>query len=166
MTSISEIVELRCLVSFLGEKDAHGWWNTSFLGATGQRYLAFNFPRSSVSAGVNAVTQAACQLHDERIGRGRVFHLFRLPAGMEEEIHSSLLRSEVAERLIESIPDVAAATRNLEELASGRADTSQGPVAIGTQADILKKSTLAKLAACYLNAFRNGTRVFPYFEGD
>jgi len=161
-----ELISTRLLVAFLGEKEQLGWWNTGFLGSTGQRYLGFNFPRSSLSAGMNAATHAACQLHDERIGRGRVFHLFRLPSSMEEEIHASLLDDKVQESLLELIPDRDAALRSLATIAKERDKAHEGPVTIGGKDDIQKKNSVSKLAAYYLHAFNNGTKVFPYFEGN
>jgi hypothetical protein len=63
---IDKLLQLRVLVSYLGEKDQFNWWDTSFLGKTGQKFLEINFPRSAFSAGVHSVTEAAKQLHDRR----------------------------------------------------------------------------------------------------
>ena len=96
MTNKNEIMkklnQIRLLVGFLGEKSQFNWWDTNFLSPTGLQFLSINFPRSYFSAGVNSVTTAAMRLHDERIGKGGVYHLFRLPSAVEETIHGELLQ--------------------------------------------------------------------------
>lgn len=93
---IDKLLELRILVGYLGEKDQFNWWDTLFLDQTGRRFLQVNFPRSVFAAGVHSVVEAAKQLHDQRIGRGRVFHLFRLPAFSEESLHHELMNADPA----------------------------------------------------------------------
>ncbi len=101
---ILKLVKIRTLVAFLGEKDQYNWWDTSFLGETGLKYLKLNFPRSIFLAGVTSVTEAAKKLHDERIGKGMVYHLFRLPFNIEERIHA-ILRDMKEEDTIKMIED-------------------------------------------------------------
>jgi len=91
---IDKLLHLRILVGYPGEKDQGNWWDTSFLNKTGQKFLEINFPRSAFAAAVHSVTEAAKQLHDRRIARGRVFHLFRLPATAEEKFHLQLLNTD------------------------------------------------------------------------
>ena len=43
----------------------------------------YNFPRAPDFAAANATTAAAKRLHDERIGKRRCVHLFRLALGDE-----------------------------------------------------------------------------------
>lgn len=47
---VGRITLLRALVAFLGAKDQYGWWDCSFLGVTGRKYLAIIHPRSYVSS--------------------------------------------------------------------------------------------------------------------
>lgn len=97
---IDKLLHLRILVGYPGEKDQGNWWDTSFLNKTGQKFLEINFPRSAFAAAVHSVTEAAKQLHDRRIARGRVFHLFRLPATAEEKFHLQLLNTDFREELL------------------------------------------------------------------
>src|SRR5262245_51587114 len=85
-TRIEQLAVVRALVAFLGEKDQFGWWDCSFLGSTGRKYLAITFPRSYIAAGVMAACEAARRVHDARIGKGRVYHLFRLRHATERRL--------------------------------------------------------------------------------
>ena len=91
---LKELLTIRVLVAFLGEKDQFGWWRARFLGAMGDRFLAFTFPRSVFVAGVTAASEAGKAFHDQRIGKGSVFHLFRLPQTIERRMHHILLSSK------------------------------------------------------------------------
>jgi hypothetical protein len=85
---IEQYAVLRILVGFLGEKDQFNWWDCSFLNATGRKFVAIDYPRSSLAAAANAATEAARRVHDARIGKGGVFHLFRLPHAMEQKLRA------------------------------------------------------------------------------
>ena len=85
---------MRVLAAFPGKKISFGWWKTRFLGSVGERFLAFAFPRSAFAAGVTAASEAAKAFHDHRIGKGGVFHLFRLPRNFERRICALLLSPE------------------------------------------------------------------------
>ena len=87
---VEDLIMLRALVGFLGEKPQFNWWDTNFLSETGLKFLGITFPRSSLAAGINSVTAAARRVHDGRIGKKGVYHLFRLPLGIEQIIHESL----------------------------------------------------------------------------
>jgi hypothetical protein len=94
---IEQYAALRILVGFLGEKDQLDWWDCSFLNATGRKFVAIDYPRSSLAAAANAATEAARRVHDSRIGKGRVFHLFRLPHAMEQKLHRHLLEMDAGQ---------------------------------------------------------------------
>ncbi len=76
---MQQYAKLRALVAYLGESASPKWWDTAYLNDVGKKYLIINFPRTSLAAGVNGAGLAAKRLHDERIGRTRVYHLFRFP---------------------------------------------------------------------------------------
>ena len=159
---ISQFVLLRTLVGFLGEKEQESWWNTSFLGNTGLEYLKITFPRSYLSAGVNSVTEAAKRLHDKRIGKSGVFHLFRFPLAIEERIHRALLAS-APESLIETTASSDHALERLGQMASDEIKPSEGPLQIETRDKMLTTNNLSKIAAHYLAAFQAQNQSFPYF---
>jgi hypothetical protein len=73
------LLRLRIAVAYLGEKEQFAWWSTRFLGSTGRRFLEFIYPRSAFAAAVTSASEAAKTFHDFRIGKGRIYHLFRLP---------------------------------------------------------------------------------------
>lgn len=159
--------QLRFAVSFLGERDNAAWWDTGFLGRTGLRYAEFNFPRSTVAAAGVSASEAARRIHDDRIGRGGVFHLFRLPPAIEESVHFAMLHGD-PEPIKCMIADRQTALEALKQMGgAGGVKGVEGPVQVGAVADILTKEAVSALAGHYLNGFLNEKRVFPYFlEGD
>lgn len=162
---IDKLLHLRILVGYLGEKDQGNWWDTSFLNKTGQKFLEINFPRSAFAAGVHSVTEAAKQLHDRRIGRGRVFHLFRLPATAEEKLHLELLNSDPSP-FLKDIASSDQALIALKQLAGSTLDAPEGPVQVGTSKKLLSEFAIEEMAKHYLDAFSSGKQTFPYFNMD
>ena len=160
---IEQIAQIRVLVAFLGEKEQGNWWDTSFLGDTGLDYLRFNFPRTAFLAGVTSVSEAAKKLHDERIGKGRVYHLFRLPFNIEERIHEILrdVKEDTSKKLITNKED---ALELLEGLIDSTVDAPEGPVQIGTSSRIISEFSVSELAKHYANAFKEDKKTFPYFS--
>ena len=69
---------VRLAVAFLGQPESSGWWTSSFLSPNGLAVAQYNFPRGPGYATANATIAAAKRLHDERIGKRRCVHLFRL----------------------------------------------------------------------------------------
>jgi hypothetical protein len=157
--------QLRALVAYLGEKHAFSWWDTVYLDPTGRRYLELNFPRSAAVAGVAAAGAAAKRLHDSRIGRSRVFHLFRFPYEVEERVHSELLQSD-QENLWSKLKDKATAIEALRSLAESTLDAPEGPVQVGTQRHIPTPKGVSELARHYLSAFEQGIVCLPYFSAE
>jgi len=162
---LRSLATLRILVGYLGESDQCDWWRTSFLSATGRRYLEFNFPRTVLSAGINSVSHAAKELHDRRIGRNGVFHLFRLPHAFEQDLHL-LLAGDFKDELNEIIQGRDHAMKALAELAEGEKMQSEGPARIAAIGQMTHRPSLRKLAGCYLWAFENGKQTFPYFTAE
>ena len=159
---IEQFLLLRVLVGFLGEKDQFAWWDTSFLSTVGCKYLGITFPRSGIAAGVVAVTEAACRLHDSRIGQGRVCHLFRLPQVTEQRIHQGVLTGDAA-GLLKVISSREAAFQELESLAKEPESLPDGPVKLGNASGLSTPAAVAKLAGIYFGAFRAGRQCLPYF---
>ena len=159
------LIRLRALVGYLGEKDQFGWWDTNFLSPTGLQFLSINFPRSSFSAGVNSVATAARRLHDERIGKGGVYHLFRLPSSVEETVHNELLQMDAA-KLEEMISDKETALENIETMLSNRATVPEGPVQVGRLKNIMSNFAVSEISMHYYDAFKSGKQCFPYFTAD
>ena len=82
--SAKKIVELRVLIGYLGEKNQANWWGSDFLSNTASTFLSPIFNRSLFLAQYQGATAAAAKVHDEAIGVGRIYHLFRFPIGIEQ----------------------------------------------------------------------------------
>lgn len=159
---VEQLALLRSLVAFLGEKDQAGWWDCSFLGATGRKFLAITHPRSHTAAGVIAACKAAQRAHDDRIGKGRVYHLFRLPHVMEQKLQRAVLTQDNAE-LVAIFETKVKALSKLELLAKEHPHTPDGPFKLGDAKAIMSPSTIGKLAAIYHSAFKSAKQSMPYF---
>jgi len=162
-------IRLRLLVGYLGEKSQNGWWATDFLSPVAKAFLEPSFPRTWRIAQYSGVTEAARRVHDEHIGVGNVFHLFRLPAEIEQQLHKQLHMHLLANAGDKSIfaapnnPDLALKT--LEELAGEAHLPAEGPLHVGKLSHIRDLHVLRGIARHYHDAFRAGHRVFPYFVG-
>ena len=159
---VKQLTELRALVGFLGEKRQFNWWDTDFLSPTGLEFLAINFPRSTFAAGCNSIVEAARRLHDERIGKGGVYHLFRLPASLEETVHQEIMKLPT-EKLAEDVKNREVALESLKAVAQDITEGSEGPVLIAGAAELTDPKLLKNLAGQYLAAFIDSKQCFPYF---
>src|SRR5579883_2609864 len=81
------LARLRILIGYLGESAQFGWWSSNFFGPGSKAFLSPVFARTSLLAQYHGVTAAAAKVHDEHIGVGRVYHLFRLPEDLEHALH-------------------------------------------------------------------------------
>lgn len=158
------VVSLRLVVGFLGEKGQAGWWTSSFLDPSARPFLLPVFPKTILLARCRGVTEAAARVHDERIGVGSVFHLFRLPEDLEQSIHRFLEGPETTRRLADTVSDARAAMAYLESLASSKIPSGSGPVRAGTSADLGTATIWGTVAGCYLSGFQRSVEVFPYFS--
>lgn len=162
---IETLLKLRTFVAYLGEKDQFNWWDTSFLGATGLKLLGINFPRSYLSAGINSAAEAAKAVHDSRIGRGRVFHLCRLPAELEANIHGLLLGYDHGQ-LLSLIKCKEETLLSLKNMCGSTLSAPEGPVRVGTSKKIGTEFGIEEMAKHYLDAFASGKKTFPYFSAE
>jgi hypothetical protein len=65
----------------------------------------------------HGVTEAACRVHDERIGVGRVFHLYRLPETIEQRIPDAFQEESLPENVTRCFESSEAAESALAGLA-------------------------------------------------
>jgi hypothetical protein len=63
-----QIVGLRLAVGLLGEQGQSAWWPSGFLGRHAHAFLNPVFGSKTAMAQFSGVTEAACRVHDERIG--------------------------------------------------------------------------------------------------
>lgn len=160
---LSLLATLRIIVGYLGEREQFGWWPSAFFASGSDAFLTPLFAHTRLLAQCNGVTQAAALVHDERIGVGQVYHLFRLPEDIEQGMHH-LLSDDVTRKRAESqLVDQSTALAMLRGLASRPAAEGIGPTRIGSIDDLRTQEAWQAAAAHYLHAFEGGGQVFPYF---
>lgn len=168
-SNVALILRLRALVLALGESADPPWWKTEFLNETGLRFLERLYPRSFFRAAVHAAGKAACEVHDGAVGRVGVYHLFRLPEGLEMEVYEP--RPDADKELIAEIRRRLGKREDLMEVladlsAGGKGDDATGGARlIGQAGELTKAAGLAKAGGVYFRAFREGKPTFPYFTG-
>jgi hypothetical protein len=160
---IADLLRLRAIVAFLGEKKQFGWWDSSLLDPIGQKVMLTIFPRSASISALNASAEAARKVHDERIGRGRVYHLFRLPPITEQNLHTFGMES--APRELRDGLNTETALAALGSFCESESQRGQGPMKIGTAEDLKTNECLTKIATAYFSAFSHNVETFPYFTG-
>ncbi len=164
------VIRLRALVLALGESSKTPWWKTEFMNETGLRFLERLYPRTPVRAAVHAAGRAACEAHDQAVGRVGVYHLFRLPEALEVEMHAvtssddeaffSLFRSCLGQH--ESLLEMIVPFCSGEKLKS----IVTGPKRIDVELNETMIEGLSKAAAVYRDAFKQGKPTFPYFVSE
>ena len=163
MTTLPQrFATVRLAVAFLGQPESASWWTSSFLSPNGLAVAQYNFPRGPGYAAANATIAAAKLFHDERIGKRRCVHLFRLSLVDEVLIQRALQAGGSA-----LLDDVARRREDamgvLEAEAGEVISVESGPVQIGTNADAFTETGLVELAKHYLAAFRQDIHCLPYF---
>ncbi len=157
------LLKLRILVLALGETHHASWWKSQFLSHVGLSFLERIYPRSTFAAAVHSAGRAARAMHDTNVGKGDVFHLFRLSRELERGIES-ILMEETQTLHVQYQPMLMNRAQLLDALevlaGDSAAASSAGPVRL--LAKVGEWTSVA--AAAYLAAFREGNRVFPYFE--
>src|SRR5712691_339692 len=159
---IHQIVGIRLAVGLLGEQGQSAWWPSGFLGRHAQAFLNPVFGSKTRMAQYHGVTEAACRIHDERIGVGRVFHLYRLPETIEQEMAAALQEGSLPEDVTRCFDSTEWAESVLADLAKGPVAAKPGPVRLGGTDMINSPDGVALLAATYRAAFHSGAECYPY----
>lgn len=158
---LAQLLEMRILIGFLGERSQFAWWPTAFYEASSRLFLEPVFSKTSRLAQYHGVLEAARRLHDEHLSVG-TYHLFRLPEEMEQDLHS-ILQSGRYDGLQNSLSESKqAALTALNALAGKGATFSEGPVALGRIQELDQPETLQAFSGAYLTAFLRNARSFPY----
>ena len=156
---ISKFVELRVLVGYLGEKEQQNWWSSSFLSPSGKAFLSPVFPKTSALARVNGASGAAQVAHDDLIGIGDVYHLFRLPENIEYGISQYLAKDD---GVLELIVSEDAARSVLQLLADSESTQGIGPLLLDLGS--VDVTTIGRMASAYCKGFISGEQVYPYYR--
>ncbi len=151
---------MRLLVGYLGEKDQSNWWPTTFICSFSNLFLSPVFPRTTLLSQYHGILEAARRLHDERIGVGSVFHLFRLPEVYEQELHG-ILSDDGPSLSMESFASRDYALAALQKIADGDTSASEGPVKLGGAQDIMTPDGIRDIARSYTAAFAQGVNCYP-----
>lgn len=161
---VQSICETRMLVGFLGEKDKASWWASSFLSPSSRAFLAPIFPNSIFTAQYSGICQAASLVHDEHIGIGKHYHLYRLPDSIERSLLKCIQNNEFAESVERSLSTQETAINRLLGLGSSDIQKSEGPIAIGDYSDDKLDVQLRTCRAHYISAIQEGYKTFPYMR--
>lgn len=157
-----DFVVMRMLVGYLGEKSQFNWWPTSFIGSSSNLFLSPVFPRTTLLSQYHGILEAARRVHDDRIGVGSVFHLFRLPEAHEHDLHT-LINDGGFSLPLESFANKDSAMAALQKIADGETPSNEGPVKLGNAQDIMTSGTIGDIARCYAAAFAQGLASYPYY---
>jgi hypothetical protein len=160
-STLSLYGHLRLLVGYLGEKAQENWWSTTFFDSSSRFFLEPVFVRTTHLAQYNGVREAARRLHDEQIGIGKVFHLFRLPEEMEQDLQQLMINAP--DEWFAEIGSQESALAALRDLSGESITVLEGPQSIGSLELFYRSSGPKALAQHYLEAFEQGIRSFPYF---
>ncbi len=164
--SLINLATLRLVVGYLGEKGQFNWWSSSFLNDTTKKMLEFTFPRTASLAQYEGVSAAAAKIHDEMIGVGETFHLFRLPELLEKSLVNYVQNNSEESDLKAAIHSKDTAMEALTTLAGSASISEEGPVNIGGINDNDWQLSINKIASSYLTAFTNDKKVFPYLRAN
>jgi hypothetical protein len=163
---IDTLAKMRAVVGYLGEKGQHSWWPSVFFATSSTAFLTPAFPRTRLLAQCNGVTRAAAVVHDERIGVGSVYHLFRLPEDLERALYQALHDKTLCEDITALCISKEAALDYLYVEAGSNRTSAIGPTKVGSVSDLMHDEPWRVAAAHYLHGYGSSTQVFPYFVGN
>jgi hypothetical protein len=159
MLAHREIAQVRFAVAFLGESHCAGWWESRFFGPESAPFLCHVFGQNLRVSQFLGSVEAARQHHDRLTGLGPIFHLFRLPEIVEQDLYDYISSSQL------DIPENRDGARNmLVKIARTTPSAAIGPVRIGTPSMVADPVILSRMATIYLCSFDTGQFSFPYFS--
>lgn len=158
-----DMLRLRLAVGFLGERSQPAWWQSGFLGPSAAAFLDPIFGSNRLLTQYRSVSEAARRVHDDRIGVGRVSHLFRLPETTEQLLAAEIGRLREVEPQ-QNVSSEAWAVSVFDELCPAASGHEVGPVRLGPTGAALTQSGLQSTASHYRSAFLGSVQCFPYFS--
>lgn len=157
-----QLARLRLLVGYLGEQHQYHWWPSAFFTPSSMAFLAPMFSKTAFMAQYHGVKAAASRVHDEHIGLGKVYHLFRLPERLERDLYQYLRDKAFVDALGVPLHDKDQALECLATYGDARPASAEGPVLVGTMTELVHGKTFQRLAQHYWSAFARTTHVYPY----
>ncbi len=162
-TQIEKLAMLRAIIGYLGERDQFAWWQSSFFAPGSRAFLQPIVGRTQLLAQCTGVTRAAVLIHDERIGVGNVYHLFRLPEDIEQAVHRMIQDPNIGDRITAKVASKDAALKHLHTEAVSTTGGGIGPTRVGGLHNLRDGNHWRIVAAHYLQAFSRGAETYPYF---
>lgn len=156
------LAELRLLVGYLGENANSKWWGSNFFSSSSDAFLDPVFPRTRMLARYHGVCEAAMLVHDEHIGVGSTYHLYRMPDSVERMSSNALIDAHFQQRLSDTLASTEAAEMRLSELAATDLDKVEGPVALGNYDSANLNWQLQQAASHYSRAFKASYKCYPF----
>lgn len=151
------------VIAQLAEDASHGWWHSRWFSSQSDSFLSPVFGNHTNIARYHGATEAGRLVHDERIGVGQVFHLFRLPTRLELRLFDKA-RHNSSFLLIKPQGSIGDAIKALEQLSRVSISPNSGPIRIGDTKQFNNKKWIGDLASHYLAGFEAGHQTFPYFS--
>lgn len=161
--STQAVADLRMIVGYLGEQSQSNWWSSNFLAPQAKAYLSPIYPRTVVLAQYRGVTEAALRVHDEFIGVGKNYHLFRLPEAIEHAA-ADWVQSQNENHYSEMLGSQESALLVLQGLTGGESRKADGPVAVGEYSATKLSEMLKEASGYYLAAFKSGAKCYPFMR--
>lgn len=156
------VLRLRLIVGFLGERTQFNWWPTAFYESSSRLFLEPIYTKTSVLAQYHGVLEAARRLHDEHLNIGS-YHLFRLPEEVEHALYT-LVSNNINDNPIFNSPDNKKnALEKLKDMAGNNKTVNEGPMVVGKIEDLESIQAVQKTAGAYLAALEQSIKVYPYF---
>lgn len=161
---IKDICNLRLIIGYLGEKDQKSWWNSTFFSKSSKAFLSPTYPKSFLLAQYNGVCKAACLVHDEHIGIGAHYHLYRLPDSIEKSLPNLLKDADFSNSINQILSTKENAIQFLENLYQFKVKKSEGPTSVGDYSDEKLGDLLNTIGSHYLHAMKTDYKSFPYLK--
>ncbi len=102
-------------------------------------------------------------IHDERIGVGDVYHLFRLPEDIEQRLYRVMFDIAHQRKVSALISNPDGALQYLHEGTLTLGQAGVGPVHVGDTRVLRDVDSWAAASAHYAHAFVHQTQAYPYF---
>lgn len=157
MKTHSSILGLRFLIGALGERHNNEWWDSSFTDKSSEPFLSPIFMDGGRLAQMTGTFEAARRVHDEAVGVGQAFHLFRLPEKIEQALFAEARKCRLEEWGDSCLEDLK--TISLHTVAA-----QPGPIHLGSAGMLKREPWIPLIASHYYAAFTNGIKSFPYFS--
>ena len=154
----------RTVIGYLGEREQFGWWQSSFFTKGSSSFLSPVFGRTQLLAQYNGVSRAAGLVHDQRIGVGSVYHLFRLPEDIEQRIQHILHSSELEKVIRNILISKESAIGYLRKDSLAGQTKAMGPTRVGSTKNMDNEKFWNSVFGTYLHAFENNLEIFPYIS--